>query len=124
RRRAGSTSSPLPAPRSRTRPTASEQARRRGCSLRSCRDRTSRPRTTPSSSPTSCSTRWSSCRQRSTACGRAVGLRQRRLELGLEAPLRHGADHALCLGAVLEQDQRRNRENLVLRRRLLVLVGV
>ena len=42
---------------------------------------------------------------------------ERRLELGLEASLRHRADHALGLGAVAEQDQGRDREDVEPRRR-------
>ena len=51
-------------------------------------------------------------------------LGERRLELGLEAALRHRADDFLRDRAVLEEDQRRDREDLVLGGRLLVLVDV
>src|SRR5258707_11395323 len=51
-------------------------------------------------------------------------LGQRRLELGLEAPLRHRADDFLRDRPVLEEEQGRDREDLVLGGRLLVLVDV
>src|ERR1700716_3441782 len=51
-------------------------------------------------------------------------LREHGLELGLELALRVGADDLLGDLPVLEHDQRGDREDLVLRRRLLVLVGV
>src|SRR3954452_495299 len=49
---------------------------------------------------------------------------ERRLELGLEALLRVGADDLLGDLAVAEEDHRRDREDLVLRGGLLVLVDV
>src|SRR4051794_21935987 len=51
-------------------------------------------------------------------------LGERGLELSLEATLGHRADDLLGDRAVLEEDQRRDREDLVGRGRLLVLVGV
>src|ERR1700716_440101 len=51
-------------------------------------------------------------------------LREHGLELGLELALRVGADDLLGDLAVLEHDQRGDREHLVLGGRLLVLVGV
>src|ERR1044072_9617459 len=51
-------------------------------------------------------------------------LRERRLELGLEAPLRHRPDDFLRDRPVLEEEQSRDREHFVLSRRLLVLVDV
>src|SRR3954447_10521908 len=53
---------------------------------------------------------------------RALG--ERGLELGLEALLGHGALDALGLLAVAEQHHRRDREDLVVHRGLLVLVDV
>src|SRR3954452_17268834 len=53
---------------------------------------------------------------------RALGERGR--ELGLDALLGHGALDALGLLAVAEEDHRRDREDLVLRGRLLVVVDV
>src|SRR5215207_9918436 len=50
--------------------------------------------------------------------------REGRLELGLELALRVGADDLLGDRAVLEEDQRRDREDLVGHRGLLVLVDV
>src|SRR5437868_10654604 len=50
--------------------------------------------------------------------------REDRLELGLELALRIGADDLLGDRAVLEEDQRRDREDLVGHRGLLVLVDV
>ena len=47
-----------------------------------------------------------------------------RFDLGLEPLLRIGAGHSLDLLPVLEDDQRRDRQYVVLDRRLLVLVGV
>src|SRR4051794_1913488 len=51
-------------------------------------------------------------------------LGERRLELGLEAPLRHRADDFLRDRPVLEEEQGRDRKHLVLSGRLLVLVDV
>src|SRR3954452_24128947 len=52
------------------------------------------------------------------------GLRQRGLEFSLELALRVGPDDLLDGLSVLEQDQRRDREDLVGRGALRVLVGV
>src|SRR5262249_16419297 len=52
------------------------------------------------------------------------GLGEGRLELGLEAALRHRSDDFLGDCPVLEEEQRRDREDLVLSGRLLVLVDV
>src|SRR4051794_31159074 len=46
------------------------------------------------------------------------------LELGLDALLGHSALDALGLGAVAEQDHRRDREHLILGRGLLVVIDV
>src|SRR5687767_12204355 len=51
-------------------------------------------------------------------------LRERRLELCFEAALRPRTDDALRLRAILEEDQRRDRKHVELRRRLLVVVDV
>src|SRR5262245_20886412 len=56
-----------------------------------------------------------------TPCG-ALG--EHRLQLGLDAPLRHRADDFLRDRPVLEEDHGRDREHLVLGRCLLVLVDV
>src|SRR4051812_49908311 len=53
-----------------------------------------------------------------------LGRGERGLELGLEPLLRVGADDLLGHLAVLEEDHRRDREDLVLRGGLLVLVDV
>src|SRR5438477_3743293 len=51
-------------------------------------------------------------------------LRQRGLQLGLQAALRIGADHGLGRLAVAEQDQRRDRHHVEGDRRVLILVDV
>src|SRR3954470_5520387 len=56
--------------------------------------------------------------------GAGTALGQGGLELGFEALLGHGADDLLRDLAVTEQDQRRDRQHLELRRRLRVVVDV
>ena len=64
------------------------------------------------------SVRWAPAVAQNCALG------ERRLDLSLEPLLRVGARHALDLLAVLENDQGRDREHVVLDRGLLILVGV
>src|SRR5919198_5588685 len=52
------------------------------------------------------------------------GLREDRLELGLQGALGGGPHDLLCLGALLEEDERGDREDLVPGGGLLVLVDV
>src|SRR5215217_2047067 len=63
-------------------------------------------------------------RARGNALSLSGQLREDWLELGLEPGLRPGADQAGRHVAVLEDDHRRDREDLILRRGLRVLVGV
>ncbi len=60
--------------------------------------------------------------ERHRSGSRALG--ERRLELGLEAPLRHRSDDFLHDRPVLEEEQGRDREDFVLGRGLLVLIDV